>query len=40
MTSLEIYEQPMIEVVEMELQAVIAESGDGEVTNPDPGKWN
>ena len=36
----DIYEPPMIEVLEMELQAVIAVSGDGDATNPDPGKWN
>lgn len=36
----EIYEQPVTEVQEMELQGIIAVSGDGEATNPDPGKWH
>ncbi len=34
------YERPLVKIIEMELQGVVAVSGDGEVTNPNPGNWH
>ncbi len=39
MKSKEIYKQPTTEVLEMEVQGIIAASGDGEASNPNPGSW-